>query len=189
MTEPTRMTKGEREDLLKLVRGREKVMKTAASRRAAEMLSEFEQQISKIHHYDNDEVWAALKKEAEANMADLSKRLSARCDELGIPEEFRPSFSIGWNHRGYNGIDERRQELRKVAKAEIAAVEQKAREEIEIMAVNAQSEILSHGLTSEAATAFLSNLTAIEKLMPMLDAGSVNMKIEDRHKKRNQEYN
>lgn len=184
-----KMTKGEREDLLRLVRGRERVLKTSATQRAAEMLLEFEGQISKIHHYDNDEVWASLKKEAETLMADIGKRLSARCDEIGIPEEFRPSFSIGWNHRGYNGLPERRAELRRVAKAEIAAVEQKARAEIEVMSVNAQTEILAHGLTSLAATNFLSNLTAVEKLMPMLDATAVNMKIEDKNKARNRDYN
>ena len=81
------MTKGEREDLMRLVRGRERVLKTAAGQRSAEMLSEFEKQISALHRYDSDEVWAGLKQEADALMADISKRLSARCDELGIPEE------------------------------------------------------------------------------------------------------
>ena len=51
------MTKSEREDLAKLIRNREKVMKSAARERSAELLAEFEQQMASVYSYDQDEVW------------------------------------------------------------------------------------------------------------------------------------
>jgi arginyl-tRNA synthetase len=45
------ITKSEREDLAKLIRNREKVMKSAASERSAELVAEFEQQMASIYSY------------------------------------------------------------------------------------------------------------------------------------------
>jgi hypothetical protein len=51
------MTKGEREDLQRLVRQREKVLKSPAKQRSAELLAEFENQIGQEYFFDQDEVW------------------------------------------------------------------------------------------------------------------------------------
>ena len=53
------MTKSEREDLQRLVRQREKVLKSAARQRSAEMLADFENQMGQEYSFDQDEVWAA----------------------------------------------------------------------------------------------------------------------------------
>src|SRR6267142_1741494 len=50
------MTKSERDDLARLIRNREKVMKSAARERSAELLAEFEQQMASIYSYDQDEI-------------------------------------------------------------------------------------------------------------------------------------
>lgn len=178
------MNNRERDELLKLIRARERVMKTAASQRSAAMLAEFERQISALHHWDNDEQWAALKQEADMMIADIQKRLAARCEELGIPEEFQPSLSLGWSHRGYNGVKDRRDELRRVAKAEIDQVETKARAEIELMSVNAQTEIISSGLESVAAKAFLAALPLVATLMPMLNPEQIASRVDEKRARR-----
>jgi hypothetical protein len=48
---PAPMSKSEREDLQRLVRHREKVLKTAASQRSAELIADFEQQLASIYSY------------------------------------------------------------------------------------------------------------------------------------------
>ena len=57
MTAHTTMTKGEREDLQRLVRQREKVLKAAARQRSAELLADFENQMGQEYSFDHDEVW------------------------------------------------------------------------------------------------------------------------------------
>jgi hypothetical protein len=51
------MTKGEREDLQRLVRQREKVLKSAAKQRSADLLADFENQMGQEYSFDQDEVW------------------------------------------------------------------------------------------------------------------------------------
>ena len=97
------MTKGERDDLLKLIRSREKVLKSAAEQRAAAMLAEFEQQISKIYAWDSDEVWKKALEDANVAIAAAQKIINDRCNELEIPKEFQPTISgFGWYDRGQN---------------------------------------------------------------------------------------
>ena len=50
------MTKGERTELLSLVRKREKVMKQAATARSADLLADYEAQSAKIYHWDDDKI-------------------------------------------------------------------------------------------------------------------------------------
>jgi hypothetical protein len=47
-----RMTKGERDDLVRLVKQREKVAKSAAEQRSAMMLADFEREIAATHTFD-----------------------------------------------------------------------------------------------------------------------------------------
>ncbi len=56
-TRSSEMTRAERTDLGALIRRREKLLKTAAKQRAAELLADFEKQISTIFSYDDDETW------------------------------------------------------------------------------------------------------------------------------------
>ena len=54
------MTKGEREDLQRLIRQREKVLKSAAKQRSAELLADFENQMGQEYKFDDDKVVAWL---------------------------------------------------------------------------------------------------------------------------------
>lgn len=179
------MTKGEREDLLRLVRGRERVLKSAAEQRSREMLAEFERQIARQYKFDTDEVWKAATESATAAIAAAQKTISERSKELGIPDEFAPRLAAGsiWLERGENALKQRREELRRVAKAEIAAVEHQARVEIERMAIEAQTEIIAHGLSSQASRAFLEALPTIEKLMPTLTFATIENRVLKREQR------
>jgi hypothetical protein len=96
------MTKGEREDLQRLIRQREKVLKSAATQRSAELLAEFEQQLASIYCYDRDEIWSKAAELADKAGAEAQAMVAERCRELGIPEKFAPGLHWYWTGRGEN---------------------------------------------------------------------------------------
>jgi len=174
------MTKGEREDLIRLIKQREKVAKTAAEQRSAAMLAEFEAQVSAVHAFDTNEVWRAAVEAAQAAAKEAMTKVAQEADKLGIPKEFQPALGFSWARRGENEYQARRAELRRVAKAEIDALEKVALVQIEQASVQAQTEVIAHGLTSEAAIEFLRSMPAIETMMPALDVGAIQAKLAER---------
>lgn len=164
-----RMTKGERSDLLSLIKKRERVMKTMAGERSAEMLAEFESQAAKIYSFNDDAVWQKAKEEAEEAVRAAQAAIESRCQLLGIPREFAPSISVQWYGRGENAFAGRMAELRRAAKTRIAAIEAEACSRIERMSLDAQADLLSQGLDTDAAHAFLAAAKAdMAALMPSL---------------------
>lgn len=174
------MTKGEREDLIRLVKQRERVAKTAAEQRSAAMLAEFEGRVSAEHKFATNEVWKAAVEAAVEAAKKAGREVAAEADRLGIPKEFQPQLSIGWAQRGENEYQQRRDELRKLAKSEIAAIEKLAWTQIETASLLAQTEIIANGLQTEAAIAFLTRLPAIETMMPALDIVDIQAKLAER---------
>ncbi len=145
------MTRAERTDLGALIRRREKLLKTAAKQRAAELLAEFEKQISAIFSYDDDEIWKAAHASAEQAVEEAKAVIARQCRKLGIPPEFAPDIHMAWYGRGENAASERRTELRRVAKTKIDALEARAKTEIARVNVEQQTALISDGLTSVAA--------------------------------------
>jgi hypothetical protein len=168
------MNKTEREDLQRLVRQHEKVMKSAARQRSSELLADFENQMGQEYSFDQDETWAQAAAAAQHLVKQCQDQVAARCRELGIPERFAPGLTVDWRHRGYeNLIEKRRSELRRMAQTRIAAIEQKAITEIEISSLKAQEALAVAGLSSSAAKTFIENLPTIETLMPALSFEAV----------------
>jgi hypothetical protein len=168
MTEAT-MTNREREDLQRLVRQREKVLKSAAAERSAQLLADFENQMGAQYAFDDDDVWAEAKKVAQREVDKAQKIVAARCQELGIPAQFAPSLHLTWLHVGYDNIlAKRKAELRRMAKSQIAALERQAVLQIEMGSVEAQTALAMAGLSSAAARQFVEKLPSVETLMPLL---------------------
>jgi hypothetical protein len=168
------ITRHELEDLQRLIRQREKVLKSAAKQRSAAVLADFENQMGQRFSFNQDEVWAEASKVAHAAVAKANEQIKARCREIGIPDRFAPGVEIGWRFSGReNSVKERRDELRKMAVTAIEAQEQKAKTQIEISCLDAQTKLAISGLTSEAALAFVEALPAIETLMPLLSFAEV----------------
>ena len=164
------MTARERGDLAKLVRQRARLERAGAAQRKAELLADVERQLAAIYSYDEDDTWKKAAEAAKAEVRAAKEKISARCKELGIPKEFAPRLSIGWYGRGENGVASRRAELRKVAKTRLDAMEKAAQTEIERASVDAQTQLIADGLTSDAAKDFLEALPSATALMPELDA-------------------
>jgi hypothetical protein len=178
MTQANRMTKAERGDLLSLVKKRERVMKTMAGERSAQMLADFEAQAAKIHSYNDDVVWQKAKEEAEAAVKTAQAAVEERCIALGIPREFAPSLNIAWYGRGENACMQRMTELRRAAKKRIEAMEAEAASRIERMSLDAQAELLSQGLDTDAAHAFLEATKAdMATFMPSLIVADIEKMI------------
>lgn len=171
MTPPNanRMTKAERSDLLALIKKRERVMKTMASERSAQMIAEFESQAAKIYSFNDDATWQKAQQEAEEAVRSAQLLVEEQCKKLGIPREFAPSLSVQWHGRGENAFTWRMTELRRAAKKRIEAIEAEACSRIERMSLDAQAELLAHGLDTDAAHAFLDAAkTDMATLMPSL---------------------
>jgi hypothetical protein len=163
------MTKSEREDLQRLVRQREKVQRSAAKLRTTDLLADFESQMAAEYSFDDDEHWQAAAKEASTEIRKAQERIAHRCRALGIPRQFAPTIELQWRHRGYdNVLAQRKAELRRAAKAQAEALEQRALVQIETSSVEAQTKLALAGLTSDAARGFIESLPTVESLMPKL---------------------
>jgi hypothetical protein len=183
------MTKGERDQLLQLVKKRERVMRVKAQERSAALIAEFDAQSAKIHHWDEDAVWQRVHDEAKKAIEAAQIAIAARCQELGIPAEFAPGLNIYWHGRGHNAAADRRAELRRAAKSHVEAIEKEAMSKIEGMSLEAQTEIIAHGLESDAAKAFLESMPHIETLMPSLQVSEIQNLIEAKRAERRREPN
>lgn len=173
-----RMTKAERTDLLSLIKKREKVMKTMASERSAQMVAEFEAHAAKIYSFNDDAVWKKAKEDGEQAVKVAQRLVEKQCAALGIPREFAPSLRIEWHGRGENAFGWRMTELRRAAKKRIEAIEAGACSRIERMSLDAQAELLSNGLDTDAARAFLDAAKAdMVSLMPSLQVVDVERMI------------
>lgn len=172
------MTKGERDQLLQLVKKRERVMKVKASERSALLLAEFDAQSAKIHHWDEDAVWSSVKAEADKAIEHAQIAIAARCSQLGIPVEFAPGLQMYWHGRGHNAASDRRAELRRAAKSRIEAIEKEAQSKIEALSLDAQTEIVAHGLESDAARAFLETMPSLDALMPPVQVSDIQKLVE-----------
>ena len=163
------MTKSEREDLQRLIRQREKVLKSAAKQRSAELLADFENQMGQEYSFDQDAVWEQAVKLVDPIIAKAQEQIAKRCHELGIPAQFAPAINLSWHARGYgNSLAQRRVELRRMAQTQIAAIEAAAVMQIGLSCLEAQTELAVAGLTSEAAKRFVERIPKIETLMPAL---------------------
>ncbi len=156
-----KMTAAERNDLRSLIRQRARLMKTQVKQRRLVLMSDFERQLSARFSYDQDETWKGAHALADQAVKDAQVVIENRCRELNIPKEFAPTISMMWFGRGENAVRERRDELRRTAKARLDVLEASGKTEIERISVNAQTELIADGLTSEAAQAFLEQMPAV----------------------------
>lgn len=163
-----KMTKGERDELAKLLRAHANVAKKMADQRAAELLADGEKQLAAIYRVDAD-AWSDLTATAQAAVRKADAQLAKRCEEMGIPPEFRPSLSVSWYGRGENALAERRGERRRVLKAQVESMSAAALVQIEARMVEGLTLLAQDALESTAARAFLDGMPQLHELMPKLD--------------------
>jgi hypothetical protein len=167
------LSRRDHDDLAKLVRRQEQVAKTQAKRRAAELRADFEAQLATIFEA-NDERWRLVTERLEEMTATANAEIKRVCLEEGVRPEFAPSVDLRWYGRGQNMEKERRAELRRVAETRIEALEQKAREEIELRSVEFQARLLGGVLETDSGHALLEAMPKAADLMPPLDAAELD---------------
>jgi hypothetical protein len=177
------LTRGERENLLRVARLRLKVAKTTATQRSAELLADFERMLAAQYSFDQDDVWREAAKRANEIVDEAQAAISERCRELGIPARFAPGLARQWYSRGENASRQRRAELRKVAVTRIAAMEKAAFAEIERKGADIQTQLLAIGMSDEAAR-LLDALPSVEQLMPPLAVAEAEALLENRSEAR-----
>ena len=167
------MSKTERNDLCAFIRRRSKAARTQAELRAAELKAEVEGKLGAIYSPDDDATMRQLNDEAEAAVEDVRCRLTARCEELGIPANLGPTIGSYWLSRGENALKERRNELRRMAYSRIEAMQRRAYAEIERQSVELEGTLIAGGLESDAAKQFLAEMPSVDQLMPSLEASEI----------------
>lgn len=167
------MTRSDRETLIKIARQRERLAKTEAKERAAALVADFEKQLDRRYHFNENQVWESAAKTARQVVQDANDQIAAECARLGIPAQFAPKLSMGWSDRGRNDAKEERAEMRRVAMKTIDALEKSAKTAIERRSLETQEKIMVGGLTSSDAQTFLSSMPTAEALMPVITVASV----------------
>jgi hypothetical protein len=174
----TRMTRFEREDLLKIARMHAKVAKADAVSRSAKLRAEFEAQLAAEYDYDDDETWRKAHAAAFAAAEQAQDIVARRCEELGIPRRFAPSLHLHWYRRGENGVKSRRAELTRVAHSKIHQLEKEAKLAIDRASVETQTKLLASALESAEAQAFLAAMPTAAQLMLLVSLQEVRKEIE-----------
>lgn len=98
-----KMSKADRENLLKIARMRERVTKSALLEVGAQLLVDLDKQLESSYGFDQDQVWRESIEIASQAAKEAQAKVRERCRELGIPDRFAPSISTpGWRSLGSN---------------------------------------------------------------------------------------
>ena len=166
------MTKAERTELERIIKGRRRVATRRVEQRKADLLADAEQRLAAEYKFD-DEAWADVTKAADEAVKDADAIVAAKCRERGIPPEFRPSLHIEWHRRGENLCRYRRTELRKVAQTRIDSMARGALLEIETSTLDGLTQLATGALESHEARQFLEAMPSVEALMPAIDVAEL----------------
>ena len=179
MSSRERMTSRERQELMALVRRREKLAKAQADVRAAELMADFEHQMASVYSWSDDAVWAEAVRAAKEAVAEADAKVAERCRELGIPEQYRGGVEMYWSRRGQNAFAGRQTELRRVARTRIDALTKTAKHRIEKGSVAAQEHLAAGELASEEAQTILAAIPTAEELMPTLNVSEIEKAVTE----------
>lgn len=173
---PERMTRADRDRLIKLARQRARLAKSEAVEREKTLLAEVHDQMS-AEFSAQDKLWAAavaIAKDAAAKANDL---IRAQCIDLGIEAKYAPGLEIGWRSRSGSFTDsQRRAELRKLAETRLAALTQAAKTEIDRACLRTQTELVRDGLESSEAVGYLDAMPTADDLMPVIGLDDLGVK-------------
>ena len=168
MTGSDQMTKGERADIFKVVRAQERLAKTEVKEQAAALKAEFEQQLDTSYSFNSDEIWEQADKIVEEAVAIAQTMVAERSAEIGIPTQFAPSIHKYWSPGGRQLVEKDHVKMRRVAHVRIDAMASEAHTRIERWSVDAQTNLVASGLTTDAARAFLENMPSTQDIMAVL---------------------
>jgi hypothetical protein len=177
MTDAPRMTAAERNELKTIVNERARLAITQVRALAADRLVELNRQLEEtwaVEDFEIGEMWKELRQVADT----ANTNIAARCDELGIHPDLRPRIMTAF---GRPSIDStRRAQLRQMAKDENDAAIKRATHQIDTWKLQARTELVRDGLTSDTAVGFLENMPAPADLLPAITADDLTRALTPR---------
>jgi hypothetical protein len=187
--EPIRkLNRNESHDLSMIIKDRAKVLKAYIEEEAARHIADFEQHISTVYKFDEDEVWREAAEKAAEVVAEANKKIMAQCKKLGIPAAFAPGLSLQWAGRGQNMMQSRRQELRAAAMTRIEAMKRRAATKIEQQSLDLRTQVVAMAIVSPQAKMFLESLAPVSEAMGSLDFKAIESEISKRDEVRRLRY-
>lgn len=173
-----KLTSKEAHDLGMLIKDRAKVLKAHAEEQAATCLADFEHKISAKFEFDKDDTWRALTEDAAAIITKANEQIAKHAlKKYGIPAEFAPSLKLSWAERGQNRTSDRRDELRRLARAQVESMKKKAMTDIEKQSLDLRTQVMSLQILSPNAQMFLESMAPIEQAMTALDFAEIEAKM------------
>ena len=171
-----RLTKADRQDLARLARKRGKQAKTEADQRNTVLTAEVADLLT-AEFSARDELWAEATVIAEEAVEKANEVIVARCADLGIPAKYAPRVHLSWQARSSPFSDpKRRAEQRKLAESRLAALTATAKAEIDAKTLEVETALITGGLESGEARAFLDAMPTAEQLMPALGLDDIGVK-------------
>ncbi|HZO66335.1 MAG TPA: hypothetical protein VFB74_15140 [Kribbellaceae bacterium] len=176
MTERERMTKADRDNLIRLVRLRARQAKQETETRERILLAEVEDQVA-AEYSRRDELWAEAIVIAEEAARKANELIVARCADLGIPASQAPTLNTYWMSRSRSfGDPKRRAELRKVAQTKLAALTKQAKTLIDAKALDVETALVVGGLETDEARDLVAALPTADQLIPALGLQDLGVK-------------
>jgi hypothetical protein len=172
------MLKTEREALLKVNRQRARLAKQAVDALTAERKYKFLEQLAREYSWDEDKVWKEAYEECKAVVADARKKIADRNEAKGIPRWAAPSVSLGWWGQGQNAVREFCAKMIRLHNAKTDEQSKKSKLHIDQVALGIEEKLLTGGLETDAAKAFLESMPTPETLMPAITVAEVKREIE-----------
>jgi hypothetical protein len=172
-----KLSRQETHDLGMIIKERTKVLKAHAAEQAKACMADFEKKLSTIYSYDQDEVWKRVTEEAMEVVKKAQEKIEAQAAKKGIPKDLAPQLQLGWQGRGQMKAAERRNELRRVAKAEVDAMTAAAITRIEKQSLDLRTQVVAMALLTPEASMFLESLAPVEEAMHELDFGKIETKM------------
>lgn len=162
------MTKGERDQLIRLVKNRAKQAEREAEMREKVLLAEVRDHMA-AEFQANDDLFAEAVAIATAAAEKANAQIQARCAELGIPAQHAPGLQLSWHSRSPElQNNARRAELLKLAGARLQALTKAAKTQIQSQALDAEEKLILGGLESPEAKALFAAMPTVEQIMPAL---------------------
>lgn len=175
-----KLSRQETHDLGMIIKERAKVLKAHAQEQAKACMADFENKLSKIYSYDQDEVWKRVTEEATETIKKAQEKIEAQAAKKGIPKDLAPILALTWQGRGQMAARERRGELRRVAQAECDAMVAAAVTKIEKQSLDLRTQVVAMALLTPEASMFLESLAPIEEVMTALDFGAIETKMMEK---------
>jgi len=170
------MTKADRDQLMRLAGKRAKLAKSKVVEREKVLLAEATDLMT-AEFEARDQLWAEATTIAEEACRKANDQIAAQCSLLGIPANKAPKLDLMWRSRSMDFSDpSRKAELRRLALDRLAALTATAKSVIDEQLLEVETALISDGLQSDDAMAFLEKIPTPEQLMPSLSLDDLGVR-------------